>query len=367
MTIARARLYRQWQPFADGPYVCRGHSADGFDSCIVAIEDSGGRVGWGEAAPLGAFYAEAFPEQIEAGIRRLLPTVVGCGADAPLRVADAMNHAMMGQPAVKSAIDMAAWDLAARRAGVPLAAYLGGADAGPIALYRSIGQDTPDAMAARAADLVAAGYRRLQVKVGQDPLDDARRLAAVRAAVPADVPLYADANGAWTLDAAVRFCDATRDVDYRLEQPCMGFEENRAVARHCTKPMILDEGIATLDDLLRACAADMIAGVTLKIARLGGVGPTRLIRDVAVDRGLMVTIEDTGGSTVDTAATAHLMVSTPANHRAHTVDFMTWVTVANATGMPAPSGGVLPVPDGAGLGIDGDLDALGAAVYEVTP
>ncbi|HAJ19262.1 MAG TPA: mandelate racemase, partial [Rhodospirillaceae bacterium] len=104
MKIKTARLYRQSQPFADGPYICRGQTEDGFDSCIVALEAEDGTIGWGEAAPLGAFYAEAFPEAMRAGIERLLPVTIGLSATAPDRLADALNHAMLGQPAVKSAI-----------------------------------------------------------------------------------------------------------------------------------------------------------------------------------------------------------------------------------------------------------------------
>lgn len=351
MKIAAARLYRQNQPFADGPYICRGQVEDGFDSAIVALEAEDGTIGWGEAAPLGAFYAEAFPEAMRAGIERLLPGVISLDATAPARLADTLDHAMLGQPAVKSAIDMAAWDLAARLAGLPLAALLGGADGERVPLYRSIGQADPDAMAAKAQDFVARGYRRLQVKVGADPSDDVQRLKAVRAAVPDGVPLYADANGGWMLEDALRFTDATRDLDYRLEQPCMAYADNLQIARRCAKPMILDEGVCSLPDLLRAHQDGVISGVTLKIARLGGITPTRLLRDVAVSLGLKVTIEDTGGSTINTAATAHMMISMPQAARAHTVDFMNWVTVQNAEGMPDTVEGMLVCPVGAGLGV----------------
>lgn len=363
MRIVSARLYRQIQPFKDGPYICRGQAEDGFDSVIVALEAEDGTIGWGEAAPLGAFYAEAFPEAMRVGVERLLPVVIGCDARAPERLKDRLDSVMLGQPSVKSAIDMAAWDLTARIAGVPLAALLGGGDASkPIHLYRSISQSSPDAMARKAADLVDQGYQRLQVKVGQDPLEDVARMKAVRAAVPTGVPLYADANGGWLLEDALRFVDRTRDLDYRLEQPCMSHADNLQIARRCAKPMILDEGIRGLDDLTRAHADGIVAGVTLKIARLGGVGPTRLLRDVAVTLGLKVTIEDTGGSTINTAATAHLMGSTPARHRTHTVDFMNWVTVRNATGMPATRDGALVPPDGAGLGVEADVEALGEPI-----
>jgi len=356
MKIKTARLYRQNQPFADGPYICRGQTEDGFDSCIVALEAEDGTIGWGEAAPLGAFYAEAFPEAMQAGIQRLLPVTIGLSATAPGRLADALNHAMLGQPAVKSAIDMAAWDLAARVMKYPLSDLLGGADGESVPLYRSIGQADPDAMARKAKDYVTRGYRRLQVKVGADPLEDVERLKAVRAAVPDDVPLYADANGGWLLEDGLRFVDHTRDIDYWLEQPCMSYADNHTIARRCGKPMVLDEGLVTLDDLLRAHQDGVISGATLKIARIGGIGPTRLMRDVAVSLGLKVTIEDTGGSTINTAATAHMMLSTPKTHRAHTVDFMNWVTVQNATGMPATAKGMLFGPSGPGLGISVDPD-----------
>ena len=316
MNIVAARLYRQIQPFVGGAYICRGHSETGFDSAIVALEADDGTTGWGEAAPLGAFYAEAFPEAIRAGIERLLPTTLGLDASAPGRLLDALDHAMLGQPAVKSAIDMAAWDLAARIGGQSLAAALGGRDGNAVPLYRSISQASPAAMAEAARGYVDQGYRRLQVKVGADPREDVERLKAVRDAVGDSIVLYADANGGWLLSDALRFVEASGALDYHLEQPCMAYADNRQLARRCAKPLILDEGITCLQDLLTAHNDGVISGVTLKMARLGGIGPTRLLRDVAVKLGLMVTVEDTGGSTINTAATAHLMVSTPAPLRA---------------------------------------------------
>ena len=92
--------------------------------------------------------------------------------------------AMLGQPYVKSALDMAVHDLAAKAAGVPLCSYLGGRYGTSVDLYRSVSQDAPEAMARSAAAYVAAGYRRIQVKVGGDPAQDVERVHAVRAAVP---------------------------------------------------------------------------------------------------------------------------------------------------------------------------------------
>ena len=90
----------------------------------------------------------------------------------------------------------------------------------------------------------------------------------------------------------------------------------------------------------------------------------RTIRDTAVALGLMVTVEDTGGADIDTAAMAHLSISTPSARRVHTVDFHHWVTVSNGTGIPPTHDGLLRPPAGAGLGIDVHLDALGEPVLD---
>ncbi|HEY1480284.1 MAG TPA: mandelate racemase/muconate lactonizing enzyme family protein [Gaiellales bacterium] len=360
MQIAEARAYRQWQPFVDGTYACSGGVAEGFDSTIVELVAADGTTGFGEAAPLGAFYAEAFPAGIRAGVTELLPLTIGADARTPRALLHTLDRAMMGQRAAKAAIDMATCDLAARLAGVPLCAALGGRHGDSVDLYRSIVGDDPAVMAERARAHVADGYRRIQVKVGADPLDDAERLRAVHKAVGNGIALVCDANGSWSSAAALRFLQRTRDLDYALEQPCTSLPECALVRARCERPLVLDESIVDLESLL---AARQIAGcdaVTIKLARVGGVSRAALLRDVACELGLLVTIEDTGGSDIATAAMAHASISTPAQRRLHTVDFNAWVTVANASGMPAPRDGGLGVPDGPGLGVEVDAASLGA-------
>ena len=184
-----------------------------------------------------------------------------------------------------------------------------------------------------------AGYRRIQVKVGAEPGEDVERVHAVRAAVDSGVVLFCDANGAWTTAQALAFLRATRALEITLEQPCMTYDECRALRPHCPHPLVLDECIDSLPALLAAHRDGVADGVTIKIARVGGIGPAALMRDVAVELGLPVTVEDTGGSDIDTAAIAHLSLSTPEELRIHTVDFNAWVTVGNATGMPPAESG----------------------------
>jgi L-alanine-DL-glutamate epimerase-like enolase superfamily enzyme len=356
--IVAVRGYRQWQPFAAGEYATSGGSAAGFDSMIVALDTAGGVTGWGEMAPLGSFYAPSFAAGARAGLAELAPALLGLDAAQPLRVAERMDAVLRGHPYVKSAVDMACWDAAARIQGRPLYAALGGRCGESVALYRSIPPVAPDRAAGLARTHLAEGYRRLQVKVGGEPALDAERVAAVREAAGPDAALFADANAGWTSTAALRFVRLAAGVDHVLEQPCATLAECRLVREHCASPMVLDESIDSMDALLAAWRDGIAGGITIKIARVGGVSRAAAIRDTAVTLGLLVTVEDTGGASIDTAAMAHLSVSTPEAHRMHTVDFNAWVTVDNAEGMPAPRDGRLAPPDGPGLGVrvlDGTL------------
>ncbi len=366
MRIVRVTCFRQQQPFADGPYVLSGGRIDtGFDSLVVRlVTDSGvanSRVeGWGEMSPLGTLYDPAFADGAFAAVPLLGEALVGSGL-AP--VARTLDATLKGHPYAKSAFDMAAWDALGRVAGVPLHDLLGGADGVGTTLYRSIGRAAPEAMAATAVEYRGRGYRRLQVKVGGDPLEDAANLRAVVDAVP-DAELYCDANGGWQTGAARRFLAATADLDYVIEQPCATMRECVLLRPHAARPMVLDESIVTVADAVEAAAAG-IDGITIKIARVGGVTDARLIRDTAVALGMNVTVEDTGGADIDTAAMAHLSISTPVARRAHTVDFHHWVTVSNGTGVPSTADGLLRPPTGHGLGIEVDLAALGTPVFDV--
>lgn len=361
MKIERVRAFRMLQPFVEGPYhMSKGRVADAFDSVIVEIS-SAGIAGWGEMAPLGTFYSAAFAAGTEAGVKEIAPHLLGQDPRALTQITRLMDSVFKGHPYVKSAIDMALNDLTARAAGLPLVTMLGGQEGETAELYKVVTHGEPEAMAKNAAKYVAAGYRRLQVKVGGEVSGDIDRVTAVAGAVPRGTVIFCDANAGWTPFQARQFADQTRGVDYVFEQPCVTIDDNLSVRRSVDKPMVLDESVQSLEDLLDIHRKGVADGVTLKISRLGGVSRTRQLRDLAVDLGLMVTVEDTGGAEIDTAAMAHLSLSTPAEKRLHAIAFHEWVTVRTARNAPPVFGGArMGLPEGAGLGIDVDPELVGS-------
>jgi L-alanine-DL-glutamate epimerase-like enolase superfamily enzyme len=221
-------------------------------------------------------------------------------------------------------------------------------------------------MAKLARRITDDGFNRIQVKVGGDVRGDIERVAAVADAVPKGTVIFCDANAGWTPFQARQFADASRAIDYVYEQPCPTIDECFSVRRSVDKPMVLDESVTALDDLLAIHRKGAADGLTLKISRIGGVSKTRSLRDLAVDLGFMITVEDTGGAEIDTAAMAHLSLSTPEERRLHAIAFHEWVTVKTARSPPPVKGNRMGIPDGPGLGIDVLPERLGEPFLELS-
>jgi len=364
MQITGIKVYRLDLPFHHAPYTCSGgRSAMGFDTLIVCLETDEGLQGWGEIAPLGAFYDPAFAGGARAALHELAPLILGQDPTQIMALGRRMDFHLKGHPYTKSAIDMACWDLLGKKAGLPLAELLGGRYGTSVDLYRSIAQESPAGMASRAKDYEADGYRRLQVKVGLNPDEDIERIEAVRAAISPEIVLFADANGGWSTHHARRFLRATRHLNYYMEQPCATYGECLALRNDCDRPLVLDESISDLEALLKAHADRAVDAITIKIARVGGITKAKLIRDTAVEMGLAVTVEDTGGADIDTAAMVHMSLSTHQGQRLHTCDFQNWVTRANARGLPATVNGTISIGHTPGLSVEPMVETFGAPYF----
>jgi L-alanine-DL-glutamate epimerase-like enolase superfamily enzyme len=204
------------------------------------------------------------------------------------------------------------------------------------------------------------------LKVGGDPDTDIERIRAVRALLPSTDRLVADANTGWTQHEAMRVVRAVSDVDVYIEQPCLTYEECLAVRRHTNHPFVLDENIDSLGMLLRAKADLAMDVVNLKISKLGGLTRTRQVRDLCVSTGIAMTLEDSWGGDITTAAIAHLAHSTPEEFRFTSTDFNSYVTVSTAEGAPRRENGFMAASQLPGLGIEPRMNVLGKRVVEVT-
>jgi L-alanine-DL-glutamate epimerase-like enolase superfamily enzyme len=367
MRIARIFAHRVELPLKEGRYKWSGgKSVTVFDSTIVGVETDTGLIGYGEVCPLGPFYLPAFAEGVRAGLRELAPHLMGWDPRELLALNHRMDAALKGHPSVKSGIDIACWDLLGQVTGLPVCVLMGGRFGDAIRLYRAISQESPEEMAASVARYRAEGYTRFQLKVGGDPDEDIERIRQVRAILRPTDRLVADANTGWTQHEAARVVRAVRHLDVYIEQPCLSYEECLSVRRRCDHPFVLDESVDGLDTLLRARADQAMDVVNLKISKLGGLTKTKQIRDLCVSMGIAMTLEDSWGGDITTAAIAHLAHSTPEEFRFTSTDFNSYVTVSTATGAPAREHGFMRASPAPGLGIVPRFDVIGPRVLDVT-
>jgi cis-L-3-hydroxyproline dehydratase len=343
-----------------------GKSVTVFDSTIVGVETDTGLVGYGEVCPLGPFYLPAYADGVRVGLRELGPHLLGQDPRELTKLNYLMDAALKGHPYVKSGLDIACWDILGQSAHLPLCELLGGRYGEDVPLYRAISQESPEQMAAKVALYRAEGYRRFQLKVGGDPDVDIARIHAVAAKLQTGDRLVADANTGWVQHEAVRVVQAVRDVNVYIEQPCLTYEECLAVRRQCQHPFILDENIDDLSILLRAKADLAMDVVNLKISKLGGLTKMRQARDLCVSMGIAMTLEDSWGSDIVTAAIAHVAHSTPPPFLFSTTDFNSYVTVSTADGAPQRVNGRMAASKSPGLGIQPKLDVLGKAVLSIS-
>ncbi|HEX7449349.1 MAG TPA: cis-3-hydroxy-L-proline dehydratase [Pirellulales bacterium] len=366
MNITNISAYQVDLPLVEQSYRWSGgKSVEVLDSTIVRVETDAGVVGHGEACPLGAAYLPAYAQGCRTGIAELAPHLIG---QCPLELARLnrlMDAALKGHPYVKSAIDIACWDILGQASGQPVCTLLGGRYGEDFVLYRAISQQSPDEMAAKVAAYRAEGYRRFQLKVGGDADVDIERIRAAAARLEPGDRLVADANTSWLMHDALRVVRAVRDLDVYIEQPCATYEECLTVRRHTDHPFVLDEVIDGIDMLLRGYADRAMDVVNLKISKLGGLTKARQVRDLCVSLGIAMTIEDTWGGDIATAAIAHLAHSTPSELLFTSTDFNSYVTVSTAEGAPRRRGGRLAASMAPGLGIVPRADVLGEPVLVV--
>jgi L-alanine-DL-glutamate epimerase-like enolase superfamily enzyme len=224
MRISSIRAWRVELPLHEGRYSwSNGNFVEVFDSTVVAVDTDAGLTGWGEICPLGPAYLPAYANGVRAGIRELGPALLGQDPCELGKLNLVMNQTLKGHPYVKSALDIACWDLLGKAAGLPVATLMGGRFGESFALYRAISQEAPEAMAAKVAGYRAEGYRKFQLKVGGEVETDIARIRACFAVLePGDV-LVADANTGWTMHEAARVCDAVRDPDSSPPWRCQAY------------------------------------------------------------------------------------------------------------------------------------------------
>lgn len=230
----------------------------------IVIEGADGVRGRGEAAPLEPYDGVSIRRALRA-LEAYRPVLVEGDDLQGGELLDACRDAD-DLPQALAAVDLALWDRAGRRAGRPVAALLADDALSHVPVNSTIGAEDRAGAAMSASAARDAGFGCVKLKVGVG--DDAGRVAAVRAALGPDVALRLDANGAWTVDEAVRAIDSLAPAGLELvEEPVHGLAALRTVRERVAVRIAIDETAAE-PGALASGAAD---AVCLKLGRCGGI------------------------------------------------------------------------------------------------
>ncbi|MGE8942252.1 cis-3-hydroxy-L-proline dehydratase [Leptospira interrogans] len=366
MKITGVNVFQVDLPLKEGNYNWSNqNSIDVFDATIVEVCTDEGFVGYGECTPLGAAYLPAYAQGVRVGIAELAPKLLGMDPRDLGVLNRRMDAVLRGHSYVKSALDVACWDILGQASGLPLWQLLGGKQQTEVKLYRAISQEAPEVMARKISGYKSEGYTKFQLKVGGHPDQDIERIRECRSILSASDMLIADANTGWTMHEATRVVAAVKDLDVYIEQPCLTYEECLTVRQRTALPFVLDEIIDGVSQLLRGLEDRAFDAINLKISKVGGLTKARQLRDLCVSTGVVMTIEDTWGGDFVTAAIAHLAQSTPEEFLLSTTDFNSYGLKTIADGAPRRVDGRMSASDRAGLGCSPHRDELGAPVFTI--
>ena len=362
MRITKINLYQVSLPMKEGSYSWSNQSFEAFDSTVVHIETDEGLYGVGEICPLGPAYLPAFAEGARTGIAVMAPNLIGQDPCQIGAINLHMDKLLKGHPYIKSAVDVACHDILGKATNQPVCNLLGGRLQDEVRLFKVVSRADPVAMVEKLISYQEQGFNQFQMKVGAEADVDIERIRLVSGALKAGNKLAADANCGWRQHDAIRVVSAVSDMSLYIEQPCETYEECRVVRDHSDHPMILDECMDSLQAVLRGHQERAMDVINLKISRMGGLSKSRLIRDVCMSLGIIMTIEDSWGGEIADAAIAHLAHSTPRDFHFQSSAFHEYATHPIATGGPVIKDGFMAMSDKPGLGVEPNWDILGEPI-----
>lgn len=360
MKIERVELYGVSLNLTVPIKLSRQRHFHSYDSTIVRLVTDDGVTGWGEGCPWSPTYGAEFADGVRAGLALLAPTILGRDPLQIDQLTHGLDRALMGHWYVKSAIDLACWDIVGKAAKRPACDFLGGQFDSPLRLNRPVMSGSPEDMREQVSALRETGVRVFSCKLhGDDPAADAERINFLLADRRSGEQYTADFNGALSVAGAMAFSHGVESPHLLIEQPCRTYGECLNLHGSIRHAIRLDEVIATPDDALRAISDGCCEGIVIKIGRVGGLTKARRIRDLCVLAGLPVSVQDTGGSDIATAGVLNLARATPPEILHSVVDLRLFVDRTTADGLPESVQGEMATCNRPGLGVTPRLEVLG--------
>ena len=333
---------------------------------LVEVSTVDGLKGYGEC--LGRFGARAYASLIN---EVLAPKLIGQSAFDIRRLWQLMRASLSGRAGgmlieAIAGVDIALWDVVGKALGQPVHRLLGGLGRSRVDCYASsVNWANVELMQEQARQVQALGFKAIKVKLG---LPVARAIAsagAVREAVGADIRLSADANWAYSLDDAVTVGHALHELGYWFFEEPLVPEDTAGYAhlrRSVSVPLAAGESDYTTQHAAQLLKDRLVGFIQPDVARAGGISETRDIATLAQAFHVAYAPHVGWSGAICVAASLQLAAAMPAFASFECMFIANPLRDELAT-QPVGSaallvGGQLPVPEGPGLGVDINWDAV---------
>lgn len=295
------------------PFIISTGEMRTLDHVIVKVHTDEGVVGVGESAPVPIFSEES-QEDVKTAIDKYISRfLIGEDIFNVEKLLEKMDKAVQGHSYAKAGIELALWDAMGKALKVPVYKLLGGLYREKVPVVWIIGIGTSEQMAEEAKEYVQKGFDSIKVKIGINPQQDIKNVAAVREAVGDDVKIRVDANQGYTSDVAIKTLRKMERYDLELiEQPVPRWDLKgmARVAKTLDTPVMADESVFTPEDAIKVIQEEAADIINIKIMKPGGLYNAKKIASIAESAGIPCLVGSMIELGVGTAACAHFACAT---------------------------------------------------------
>lgn len=310
MQISQIEIY-QFPVKLKKPFVISLGSFDFAENIVVVIRTDRGLTGFGECSPFMPINGESM-ETAYVVAKYLAQTLIGKNPVEIETCSEIMDRIIYGNSSIKSAFDIALYDIAAQHAGLPLYAFLGGKNNKILQTDYTVSLGEPDQMVADALEITDRGFQVIKVKLGEDPDRDIQRIKAIRAVIGMEIPLRIDANQGWSVESAIRILNALANDNIQFcEEPIArwNFMELANLRRQSPIMVMADESCCDHHDAKRLIDLDSAHSFNIKLGKSGGIFKAGKIIELAEKANLQLQIGGFLESRIGFTAAAHLALT----------------------------------------------------------
>jgi o-succinylbenzoate synthase len=327
-------------------------------SLFIKINTTEGVYGIGEASPMWGISGETQAIGL-AGASDLARLLLH---KDPFNIEERMveiNRYLVHNSSLKSAFDMALYDVLGKAAGIPLYAVLGG---GKRFFWtdNTVGIDDPDCMAEKAMEIKKQGFRAIKIKLGTTFSKDVERVKKIRKAIGDDLPIRLDANQGWDYRTGVRILKTLEPMGIEYcEQPVArwDYENMRRIRQNTPIAITADESLFDHHDAFKLASRGCCDYFNIKLSKSGGIHTAIKINGIAESAGISCMIGCMMETRVGLSAAAHLAYAKP-NIQYADLDSCFALKEDPVIGGAQYKAGDIILPDNPGHGADIDPDFL---------